>query len=120
MEGPFKPRLLVFGKGVEAMVRMLSDRADNGDQEAEGALDKLRDAFETAAKVLDCRPEAKEDEFLAVMQGLSILNGALEGSREYPRDVLRGIAKQVAEDLKRLGWAPLDIDGFFEFLEERD
>lgn len=118
MEGLLRPRLMVCARGIEAWVRRLCDRADHGDQEAERALEKLRDAFETALKVLGDGPELREDEFLTISQGLLILDRALQGSHEYPREVLRRIAKQTAEDCKRLGVTPFDVDGMLELLEE--
>lgn len=112
----FKPRLLVCARGIEVWVRTLSYRADQGDEEAERALEKLRDAFENASKVLGNGPEMQEDQFLVVIKALEILDGALRGSREYPVDVLRGIARQADEDCRRLGVKPFDVDGFLELL----
>ncbi|HEX5413077.1 MAG TPA: hypothetical protein VFZ27_14595 [Terriglobia bacterium] len=109
-----KSRLLVCARGVEAWVRTLSDRADSGDREASAVLDKMREAFETAHKLLDYGPELQADEYVAIYDGLLILEAAAQGRSEYPIDVLRSIAEQVQKDLQRLGREPLDTSFLYE------
>jgi hypothetical protein len=113
MEGFLKPRLMVCGRGIEAWVGILYERADGGDKEAERALEKLRDAFEFTVKVLG-GGEIKEDEYLGLVEATRILEKALEGSSEYPREVLLRIARQAVEDCRKLGIEPPDTSFLYE------
>lgn len=117
MGEPLKSRLLVCARGIEVWVRKLSERADLGDIEAEQALDRLRGAFEAARKALGEGPEMQADEFVAVYDGLLILEQAVEGRSEYPLEVLRAIARQAARDCKRLGLRRFDEEKVLEFFE---
>lgn len=114
MEEPMKARLLVNGRGIEIFVDILSKRAEQGDQEAEDALVKLRDALDSASKLCNEGPELTEDQYVAIHDGLLILKEAQEGRSEYSLNELRAIGRQVAEDCRKLGLGPLDIS----FLDE--
>lgn len=116
MEKPTRARLLVYGKGIEIWVKTLSERADHGDREAERALAGLRNALETCSRLCNDGPELREDEFLALHEGLQILLQAAEGNRDYPIQVFHSIGEQVAKDCKRLGIEPPDISSLDEQL----
>lgn len=116
MEKPIRARLLVWARGIETWIETLSERADQGDREAERALAKLRDALETCSRLFNDGPELREDEFLALHEGLQILLEAAEGRRDYPIHLLHSIGERVAKDCKRLGIRPPDISSLDEQL----
>jgi hypothetical protein len=105
---------MVCARGIEVWVRTLCERADNGDQEAELALEKLRDAFETASKLCNDGRELTEDEFVPLYEGLLILEQAAQGRPGYPREVLRVVAKQTLAGCMRLGFDPPDVSFLLE------
>lgn len=106
---PIDSRLLVCALGIESWVRRLSYRADHGDQEAERAIDKLREAFETAGRLCEgAGAKLSADEFESVYHGLRTLERAAFGREDYPREVLRNIAEMTTQRCRRLGIDPPD------------
>lgn len=108
-----KTRMFVCARGIEMWLGVLYGRADRGDQEAVRALEKLQDAFDTAAPLCGEPPiPTTEDKWYAAYDALRILQKAVDGQSEYPRDMLRRIAERAKEDCAEMGLGLLDI-GFF-------